>query len=122
MKKINLFPEFVNVSDEQLTPVKRTYDSVELPGDDLLLTIFAPDPLTGVPRSDLGIVMSKDNSPEVSQFIRDNLMRPLNDNSVHSDDADFAIQSIRDRRESISQYALRLRQLVNSNDRDKSIR
>lgn len=122
MKKINLFPEFVNVSDEQLTPVKRTYDSVELPGDDLLLTIFAPDPLTGVPRSDLGIVMSNDKSPEVAQFIRDNLMRPLNDNSVPSDDADFAIQSIRDRRESISQYALRLRQLVNSNDRDKSIR
>lgn len=122
MKKINLFPEFVNVSDEQLTPVKRTYDSVELPGDDLLLTIFAPDPLTGVPRSDLGIVMSKDKSPEVAQFIRDNLQRPINDNSVPSDDADFAIQSIRDRRESISQYALRLRQLVNSNDRDKSIR
>lgn len=122
MKKINLFPEFINVSDEQLTPVKRTYDNVALPGDDLLLTIFAPDPLTGVPRSDLGIVMSKDKSPEVAQYIRDNLMHPVTDNSVPLDDADFAIQSIKDRRESLNQYALRLRQLVNSNDSDKSVR
>lgn len=118
MSRINLFPEFVSVSDTQLVRDPIFFKSSQICNDDILLTIFAPDPLTGVPRSDLGIVMSKDKSPEVAQYIRDTLMRPISDNSVRADDADFAISSVKDRRESITAYASRLRTLVNSKSDD----
>lgn len=118
MSRLNLFPEFSSISAEQLSPKTKFFERCLPSGDDLLVTIFAPDPLTGVPRSDLGIVMSKDKSPEVAQFIRDTLMHPIPDDSVRSDDADFAISSVKDRRESITAYASRLRSLVNSKSND----
>ena len=80
--------------------------------DPLLDIIFAPDPLTGVPRSDLALIMSKDTSPEVSRFIQDTLMRP-GDPLSSVDDPDFALDACRQRGESDLAYADRLRELCN---------
>lgn len=74
-------------------------------------TIFAPDPVTGNPMSDLAIVMSRDARPEVAQFIRDTLMSPVSDGSSIGD-ADFALDATKSRLESIESYATRLRDIV----------
>ena len=78
-------------------------------GDELTETIFAPDPFTGVPRSDIALMMSKDTRPEVAQYIRDALQQPRQ--SISTDDPDFALSTIKDRRESLQEYADRLRSL-----------
>lgn len=106
--KKSLLPHYRNIIPREFE-VKVNEVIVET--DPLLVNIFAPDPQTGVPRSDLHIVLSKDSSPEISQYIRDNLMRPNNtDSSI--DDADFAIASVKGRYETRQAFADRLRDLV----------
>ena len=87
------------------------------PGDELTESIFAPDPLTGVPRSDIALMMSKDTRPEVAQYIRDTLQQPRQ--SISTDDPDFALSTIKDRRESIQAYADRLRSMFQSPKQDE---
>lgn len=77
----------------------------------LIKFIFAPDPNTGVPRSDLAFSMSKDTSPEVAQFIRDTLQRPI-ETGERTDDVDLALDSVKSRSESLTQYADRLREII----------
>lgn len=80
--------------------------------DDILGTIFAPDPVTGIPRSDLAIVMTASSAPEISQYIRDQLMRPR-DNVVSTDDAQMALDMTMTKKDSLESYASRLRELSN---------
>lgn len=78
--------------------------------DDILGTIFAPDPVTGIPRSDLAIVLSKCSAPEISQYIRDQLMRPV-DTGVSCDDAQLALDMTMTKKDSFESYASRLKEL-----------
>lgn len=63
--------------------------------------IFAADPITGLPRSDLQIIMSKDSNPEVSNYIRDNLLSPHN--SGGTDNPDEALVCTRTQAQSLSE-------------------
>lgn len=78
--------------------------------DDVLGTIFAPDPVTGIPRCDLAIVMSKSSAPEIGQYIRDQLMRPV-DTGVSCDDAQLALDMTMTKKDSFESYASRLKEL-----------
>lgn len=80
--------------------------------------IFAPDPVTGVPRSDLAFVVNSKTRPEVLQYIQNTLQRPLQDSVVGSD-PDMAIASIRGRKESFTAYADRIREIINSQSEKK---
>lgn len=82
-------------------------------------TIFAPDPVTGNPQSDLAYIMSKDKRPEVAQFIRDNLMQPLPD-TASIDDPDLAMEAIKGRNEDIVSYGERLRQIISGSKDNES--
>lgn len=62
--------------------------------------IFASDPITGLPRSDLQIIMSKDSNPEVANYIRDNLLSPHN--SGGTDNPDEALVCTRTQAQSLS--------------------
>lgn len=84
--------------------------------DSLINFIFAPDPLTGVPRSDLAFSMSKDISPEVAQFIRDNLQRPIEMNE-RTENPDLAIDTIKSRSETLIEYADRIKEIVNKDSK-----
>ena len=42
---------------------------------ELIKVVFAPDPETGLPRSALATIMSKDSSPEVAQAVKDSLLQ-----------------------------------------------
>lgn len=84
--------------------------------DDVLDTIFAPDPVTGIPRSDLAIVMSKSTAPEIGQYIRDQLMRPVDTGSIYCEDAQLALDMTMTKKDSFENYASRLRELSKLND------
>lgn len=94
-----------------VVPLADKFSSLEKQ-DELVDYIFAPDPVTGVPRSDLAYIMSKDAAPEVSQFIRDTLLRP-NPSAPTTEDSDLALDSVKNRGESVEAYASRLRELTN---------
>lgn len=85
--------------------------------DPLLRTIFAPDPVTGFPSSDLAIMLSKDSAPEVAQYVRDVLQRPLHTSSG-IDDPDFALEATRGSNEDFLTYAERLRELCKVDKED----
>ena len=63
--------------------------------------IFAADPITGLPRSDLQIIMSKDSNPEVANYIRDNLLSPHN--SGGTDNPDEALVCTRTQAQSLTE-------------------
>lgn len=72
--------------------------------------IFAPDPETGIPRSDLAIVYSHDADPQISQYIQDTLLKPHPQSGTKFDNPDDALSMMKDRNESYAQYSARLRQ------------
>lgn len=86
--------------------------SVKDDDDDVLGTIFAPDPVTGIPRSDLSVVLSKSSAPEIGQYIRDQLMRPV-ETGVSIDDAQLALDMTMTKKDSLESYASRLKELSN---------
>lgn len=114
-KNINRFPEYRFLPDSDVIPDRfdRELPEQDLTKDNILITIFAPDPFTGVPRSDLGIVMSKDANPEVADYIIKTLQRPL-PGSPSDNDPDFVLESIRQQGETFEAYANRLREIVAS--------
>lgn len=112
------FPCYSHMSSERLERSKpNIYPSEDevlkmssVSTDEVVSLIFAPDPVTGIPRSDLGVIMSKDSAPEVAQYIRDNLLRGVSSPSG-ADDPDFVLDSMRSRGESLDSYSERLREL-----------
>lgn len=92
---------------------------LSLMNDEFTSLIFAPDPVTGIPRSDLAVIMSKDTAPEIAQYIQSHFQSPL-PSSPGVDDPDVAIDGIKRPGESIDQYAERLRQIVSSVPKPKS--
>lgn len=114
---ITLFPHYANLTEDDLKEIPRPQvDYVPNSDNEILSLIFAPDPVTGVPRSDLAVLMSKDTAPQVSQFIRDNLLSPRSVSFVSVDDPDLALQGIKSRNESLVDYADRLRSLAFKSD------
>lgn len=75
--------------------------------------IYAPDPETGVPRSDLAIVYSKDADPQLARFIQDTLQRSHPQEGVSFDNPDDAIELMKNRSESFEKYSARLREIAN---------
>lgn len=76
--------------------------------DEMFRVVFAPDPVTGLPMSDVRLLVNKDTNPQVQQFIRNHLM----DNKFESPRAgtpEQAHSAIRQYGESITAYADRLR-------------
>lgn len=117
------FSEFAHMDSSRVSPrpcfLDGDFEDVFISQDDVLSTIFAPDPSTGFPRSDLHLVLSKDSAPEVSQYVRDTLMRPLSSSSSVVDDADVAIESVRLRNEDIITYGNRLREIVSRSSKSE---
>lgn len=83
--------------------------------DSLEKVIFAPNPITGVPTSDVAVILANDSNPAVSQYIRDNLMRPIQ-GEPGTDDADLALASVKSDTESVEEYAERLKSEVNKTE------
>ena len=110
---VRRFPHYAR--NKKSNPIReREIISDGVNNDPLITQIFAPDPVTGIPSSDLGIILSKDSAPEVAQYIRDTLMKPHL--SKGTEDGEFALESMRKSNESIEAYAARLKELCSPKD------
>lgn len=79
--------------------------------DSLLLSIFAPDPFTGFPRSDLFFEFSNSQSDEVRAYIHNNLMKE-NIAGISLDSADEALEFTKTRLTSLQEYTENLKKII----------
>ena len=114
-----LNPCYSDMNEERFTVSPQILPSSTTEQDAVLKLIFAPDPQTGIPRSDLGLLLDKQTEPEVAAYIRENLARPLL-SSTGVPDADTALEMARDYGESFEAYANRLRSLCSSKQPSQS--
>ena len=95
---------FPHLSVEQIervnAPIVREYKQVDNndPTSQILGVIFAPDPETGMPRSDIAIYMSEKTNPQVRDYINKFLMNQLPDSPTMVHDDDTALDGVIDRR------------------------
>lgn len=109
---------YAHIAKEQVSDGTFLDDGDIMPSPDaeqeaLLKMIYAPDPETGVPRSDLAIVYSKDSDPQMARFIQDTLLRSHPQDGVSFDNPDDAIELMKNRSESFEKYSARLREIAN---------
>lgn len=50
---------------------------IQINHDHIVDVIFAPDPFTGYPSSDLGLLMSEKTKPEIQDYIKNYLCKPV---------------------------------------------
>lgn len=115
------FGEYYNVSSDRIE-AQRIYTPTVVSSvkdiDEVITQIFAPNPVTGIPRSDLGLLLSKDTRPEVSQYIRQSLLR-VSKSPTTLPSADMALDCAPQFGESIDTYVKRLRELTHPNTSSK---
>lgn len=114
INQLREYPEYSNLPDDAQDERKHSFlsDHVKLELDPILALIYAPDPVTGIPRSDVALEYSSDVSDELHQYIRSVLQQPRQSSSA-GDDPDLALASIKDLRESNEEYFNRLREICN---------
>lgn len=89
--------------------------------DPIIRSIFAVNPVTGKPNSDLGLIFSSETSLEVQQYIRENLATARQQLNQVSENADDALQVVRSQFETIDQYVNRVRDYVSSLNNTQSV-
>lgn len=87
---------------------------------DLYKIVFAPDPLTGFPSSDLAFMLNKNQSEEVKQYVRNTLLNPRSDGNLRAPDADTAIEFTTPRfKQQFEEYRNKLTEFVNDLQKQK---
>lgn len=112
IKQAKAFPDYSDMPDKRFKKTFYVAPFEVLQVDEIGSLIFAPDPRTGIPRSDLAMIMSKSARPEVAEYIRQNLQRSLPD-SARSDNPDDALRLTKNVHESLEAYGNRLREICN---------
>lgn len=96
--------------------------SNSLKGEELFNVIFSVDPITGLPQGDLAVFINENTSPEVKQYITQNLMLDVSSSAapsvmakdLSSLDDDMINQLSRGSNESLSDYRDRMINFVKS--------
>lgn len=117
LDQLKLFPEYRNIKSLEKPDSRAVTFRTEV--DPIVKLIYAPDPETGLPRSDVGLAYSSSISDELSQFIRTSLQQPLPDLGSAGDDPEMALAAVRSRQESIDSYFTRLRDMCNASFNSK---
>ena len=84
--------------------------------DDIISTLCAPDPLTGLPDSGLAIAVTRTSEPAVREYIQSVLLKPNPDSDVKAVNADDALELIRHAGEFESAYDDRLTSIIQSHE------
>lgn len=107
-KYIRNFTEFHNLAD---VPYQRVNVSSPAPvkkQDEMISLIYAPDPVTGLPSSDVGMLLKHQDRPEVQRYIQQRLQ--ISHESVRgADNPDDALTAIRAYKEDVRAYAQRMK-------------
>lgn len=112
MRQINRFPEFAHLSDDyEKVSYDRTPEMMPLDPSQVELqsVVYAADPVTGLPTTDIARIMSADSNPQVAQYIRDNLMAPNPNYQPGVDDPDLALDLVPRDGEDFEQFSSRVR-------------
>lgn len=92
-----------------ITEVEVKHDS----DNQLLDVIYAPDPFTGLPQSDIAVYLSDKVDPAIREFVASQLMQPNPDiKGVSDEQSDILFDLIRQDGESVADYAVRVREIV----------
>lgn len=84
--------------------------------DSLLDVVYAPDEFTRLPQSDVAVYLSDKVDPMIREFVASNLMSPNPKvDGVPDEYSDICHDLVRGVNESVSDYAVRIRDIV-SND------
>lgn len=96
----------------QLEKVEILKNRISREIDPIISEIFAPDPITGQPRSDCFYQMSKDKNPVISQYIQDVLMRSHSNLSPQLETADDALLTVKTDSVTLYDYKKQLYSLI----------
>lgn len=116
MSNIDFFPEFVGIpKEDRKKNLFVNVDQVSVPDEDperkkLRSVVYAVNPLTGHPQSDIAAVMSKDTNPEVARYIRDNLLSPSPSSGTM--DVDEALATVKTQNMSGDEYKNKLLRFI----------
>ena len=106
------FPAFRLIGD----PCVVDCEEVDMKNDSenqLLDVIYAPDPFTGLPQSDIAVYLSDKVDPAIREFVASQLMTPNpNPKGVDDVNSDILFDLVRQDGESVSDYAVRVREIV----------
>ena len=105
---------FFGHTDDDIVPDMRKFvgdqESDIIEQDKLITEIFAPDPITGKPSSDLHFMYSQDRNPVVAEYIKSVLAVPQK-HGASVDDPDLALEMTKSRQETVAEYASRLTEI-----------
>lgn len=88
--------------------------------DELLDCIYAPDEFTGLPTCEVALYLSPKVDPMIREFIAQNLLQPNPNTGGYPDEqADLLHDLVRGVDESVSDYAVRVRGII---ENDNAIR
>lgn len=109
----NLLPQGIT-----LVLVNDVIDPAYVPSDSdfdrILKEIFSVDPSTGLPQGDLAYYLSPSGNPQIKQWLENNLLKPRAEKvgtSVEGVTDDMLVEMSRGDKESVEDYALRLRSI-----------
>ena len=81
----------------------------------VLDVVFGVDPFTGLPQNDVAVYMSDKVPQEIREFVGANLLHPMpKSEGVPDDHSDILHDLVRGVNESVSDYAVRIRDIVES--------
>lgn len=79
--------------------------------DNILNEIYAPDPNTGFPRSDISVILSHSTDPVVTEFVNKVILSP-SPSENYGDNKDIALELVRQYGENESSYIDRLQSII----------
>lgn len=83
--------------------------------DELLDTIYKPDEFTGLPTCEVALYLSPKIDPMIREFIVQNLLQPNPNTGGYPDEqADLLHDLVRGVDESVSDYAVRIRDIIDN--------
>lgn len=107
------YENFVQPEDHSKDMPKSKIDFVDQ--DKMMMEIFAPDPITGKPRSDLHFIYSKDSNPIVQEYIKNTLCQ-AHESETSFDNPDDALELMKSRLETNQQYVQRLEEIFSKGE------
>lgn len=109
---INKIPRFANLQSNE--SVNAFTDEIESKDSAIVKLVYAPDPVTGLPCSDLAFILDKNQSEDVKNYIRNNLINPLAPSSGIAD-KDTALEfTIPRHADAFAEYKQKLTNYVDS--------
>lgn len=112
IKSVKKFREYADIEQHKFELQPPVHD-VETQENALIMSIFAPDEVTGLPRSDIQMFINKNTDPQLAEFIKNNLLVPLPQSG--GTDADTAMSTIADRHMDAETYVNKLKDFVKNN-------